>query len=61
MTTMTVAEQVTQELNAMKECGIRITGRMLAYVKTNEQEMQEFRDGCMSISEIADYVVTVAR
>lgn len=58
---MNVAEEVTKDLNELKKLGTRVPQRALAYVKENEQEMRELREGGMKISEIADFVLLVCR
>lgn len=57
---MSAAEDVKQELQALKDLGVGITENMLAYPEANAAEMQEFRDNGMKISEIADYVISIA-
>lgn len=57
----TVALEVVKELKSLKECGIRVSKKALAYPETHAAEMEEFSNNCMSIGEIADYVVMVTR
>lgn len=57
----TVAAQVHKELEEMKRIGMRVSRAALAYPEAHVAEMDEFRDGGMKISEIADYVALVAK
>lgn len=58
---MNAAEEVAKDLKALKEIGTRVPQSAFAYVKTNEQEMREFSEGGMKISDISDYVLMVCR
>ncbi|WP_425953059.1 hypothetical protein [Ralstonia pseudosolanacearum] len=55
-----VASNVMAELAAMRELGMNVPKDAEAYVRTNEQTLQGFRDNGMKYSEIADYVCSVA-
>lgn len=57
---MSIAAEVKKELEEMARIGMRVTKRAIAYPEANAAEMEEMRNGCMSISEIADYVALVA-
>jgi imidazolonepropionase-like amidohydrolase len=59
--TIKIANEVTLELKAMKEIGMRIPAKAFKYVEANKEEMAEFRNSGMKIAEIADYVIGASR
>lgn len=53
---MNTVEQVKLELAEMKKIGIRVSAKALAYPEAHAEEIEEYRQNGMSISEIADLV-----
>ncbi|GLZ73584.1 MULTISPECIES: hypothetical protein [Burkholderia cepacia complex] len=55
-----VVPNVLCELKAMREVGMNVPTKAEAYVRENEQSLQDYYDGGMPYSEIADHVCLVA-
>lgn len=55
-----VVPNVLCELKAMREVGMNVPAKAEAYVRENGQSLQDYYDGGMSYSEIADHVCLVA-
>lgn len=55
-----VVPNVLCELKAMREVGMNVPAKAEVYVRENEQSLQDYYDGGMSYSEIADHVCLVA-
>lgn len=57
---MTIATEVKKELQALKECGARVSKRALDYPEANQEEMEELRASGMRIGDIADFILQIA-
>ncbi|HGF4019066.1 hypothetical protein [Burkholderia cenocepacia] len=55
-----VVPNVLCELKAMREVSMNVPAKAEAYVRENEHSLQDYYDGGMSYSEIADHVCLVA-
>lgn len=57
-----IVTDLQQEFKAMKECGMRVPKKALTYIADpdNLQDLQDYRDNGMRISEIADLVIQIA-
>jgi hypothetical protein len=51
-----IVSEITSELDAMREIGMRVPAGANAYVTAHAEEMQEYYDNGMQVSEIADLV-----
>lgn len=54
---VTILENVKLELNEMKKLGMRVPAKLLKSIDSKEAEVNEYREGGMSISEIADLLI----
>lgn len=48
------------EFKTMREVGMNVPANAEVYVRENERSLQDFYDGGMSYSDIADHVCLVA-
>ena len=55
-----VVPNVLFELKAMREVSMNVPAKAEAYVRANEHSLQDYYDGGMSYSEIAEHVCLVA-